>query len=108
MRILRDRGATAAACGTDSLALGALSVLYESPVEGFHPAESIVGFDDSPVAAALGFSSVIQPVEEVAPLLVSQLISELEDDVEPCDRRVVLPSVLRARVGPGLPVRLRS
>jgi len=108
MRVLRDRGVTAAACGTDSLALGALSVLYESPVEGFAPAESIVGFDDSPVAAALGFSSVVQPVEQVAPLLVSQLISELEDDVQPCERRVVLPSVLRARLGPGLPVRLRS
>ena len=107
MRILRDRGATAASCGTDSLALGALSVLYESPVAGFEPAESIMGFDDSPVAAALGFSSVVQPIEQVASLLVAQLISELEDDVEMCERHVVLPSVLRARLGRGLPVRLR-
>ena len=107
MRVLRDRGVTAASCGTDSLALGALSVLYESPVERLRPAESIVGFDDSPVAAALGFSSVVQPVEQVASLLVAQLISELEDDVETCERHVVLPSVLRARLGRGLPVRLR-
>ncbi len=106
MRVLRERGITAAVCGTDSLALGALSVLYESPVEGFAPAESIVGFDDSPVASALGFSSVAQPVEQVASLLVTQLISELEDDVEQCERRVLLPSVLRVRLGRGLPVRL--
>jgi hypothetical protein len=49
----------------------------------------------------------VQPVEQVASLLVSQLISELEDDVEPCERRVLLPSRLRARLGRGLPVRLR-
>ncbi len=107
MRVLRDRGCTAASCGTDSLALGALGMLYESPVSGFAPAESVVGFDDSPVSAALGYSSVVQPVEQVAALLVAQLISELEDSVEMCERHVVLPSVLRARLGRGLPVRLR-
>jgi DNA-binding LacI/PurR family transcriptional regulator len=107
MRVLRDRGATAVSCGTDSLALGALSVLYESPEGGFAPAESVVGFDDSPVSAALGFSSVVQPVEQVAALLVEQLIGELEDSVETCERHIVLPSVLRARLGRGLPVRLR-
>jgi DNA-binding LacI/PurR family transcriptional regulator len=106
MRVLRDRGVTAAACGTDSLALGALSVLYESPVEGYSPAESVVGFDDSPVASALGFSSVVQPVEQVASLLVAQLIGELEDSVEQGERRVLLPSVLRPRLGRNLPVRL--
>lgn len=107
MRVLRDRGVTAVSCGTDSLALGALSVLYESPESGFAPAESVVGFDDSPVSAALGFSSVVQPVEQVAALLVEQLIGVLEDSVETCERHVVLPSVLRARFGRGLPVRLR-
>jgi len=106
MRTLRERGATAAACGTDSLALGALSVLYESPVKGFPPAESVVGFDDSPVAAALGFSSVIQPVEQVAPLLVNQLLVELDDGGDSCERQVILPSMLHLRQGRQLPVQL--
>jgi len=105
MRLLRDRGATAAACGTDSIALGALSVLYESPIEGFLPAESVLGFDDSPVAAALGFSSVSQPVERVASILVGQLIAVL-DEVSLDAPQVILPSVLHARTGRGLPVRL--
>ncbi len=106
MTVLRDRGVTAVACGTDSLALGALSVLYENPVEGFTPAESVLGFDDTPVASALGFSSVAQPIEEVAALLVKQLIAELEEKDEACERHVILPSVFMPRKGRDLAVRL--
>lgn len=106
MQVIRKRGATAAVCGTDSIALGALSVLYESPVAGFSPARSILGYDDSPVADALGISSVFQPVEEVAPLIVAQLMSELDEDVEPCQKRIIIPSQLHTREGLTLPVHM--
>jgi DNA-binding LacI/PurR family transcriptional regulator len=106
MHVLRERGVTAAVCGTDSLALGALSVLYESPVAGFLPAQSIIGYDDSPVAEALGISSVFQPVEQVAPLIVSQMIGELDETDELCERHVLIPSQLHVREGRTLPGRL--
>ncbi len=106
MQVLRARGATAAVCGTDSLALGALSVLYESQVDGFLPAQSIIGYDDSPVAEALGISSVFQPVEQVAPLIVAQLIAELENVGGPVERHTLIPSTLHVRQGRALPVRL--
>jgi len=106
MQLLRTLGVTAVACGTDSLALGALSALYEAPLEGFAPAESVVGFDNTPVAAALGFASVIQPVEQVAPLLVNQLLMELGDGGSECERQVILPSTLYVRSGRQLPMQL--
>ena len=106
MQLLRERGVTGVCCGTDSLALGALSALYESPVEHFAPAESIVGFDNTPVSAALGFASVVQPVEQVAPLLVNQLLMVLGDGVSDCERRVILPSSLYVRSGRQLSVKL--
>lgn len=57
---LLDQGVTfdAIVCASDSLALGAFMVLAQSV--------PIVGFDDTPVAKALGLSSVRQPVGEVA------------------------------------------
>lgn len=57
---LLDRGerVDGLVCASDSLALGAFMVLDRSV--------PIVGFDDTPVAKALGLSSVRQPVSEVA------------------------------------------
>lgn len=97
MKVLRKRGVTAVVCGTDSLALGAYSVLHESSEDGFALSQTIIGYDDSPVAEALGISSVFQPVEQVAPLIVSQLIGELEDPDEPRDRQILIPSELHVR-----------
>ncbi len=51
-------GVDAVACASDSLALGALMA-----TAGRIP---VVGYDNTPVAASIGFSSVEQPLEEVA------------------------------------------
>jgi DNA-binding LacI/PurR family transcriptional regulator len=48
----------AVVCASDSLALGATLALG--------PDVPVVGFDDTPIARALGFSSVSQPLDEVA------------------------------------------
>ncbi len=68
-RRLLDGGAGTAAtgfvCASDSLALGALGAVHE---RGLRPGADIgvVGFDDTPVAAAVGLSSVAQPVAAAA------------------------------------------
>ena len=51
-------GVDAVACASDSLALGALMA-----TAGRIP---VVGYDNTPVAASIGFSSVEQPLDEVA------------------------------------------
>lgn len=57
--------ATGFVCASDSLALGALAAVRE---RGLRPGADIgvVGFDDTPVAAAVGLSSVAQPVAAAA------------------------------------------
>jgi DNA-binding LacI/PurR family transcriptional regulator len=54
-------------CASDSLALGALMVLGSSV--------PIVGYDNTPVAAAVGLSSVEQPLERVAAAALDLLLS---------------------------------
>lgn len=83
--LLASRGATAMVCSSDSLALGAMEKLREAQPGAFlsgQPAgpagrAAIVGFDDTPVAAALGLSSVAQPVEEAARHIIGLLTHEL-------------------------------
>lgn len=53
-------------CASDSLAIAARMALG--------PGVPIVGFDDTPVARALGFSSVAQPLDEVAEGVLELLI----------------------------------
>lgn len=79
-RLLLDRGATAVVCASDSLALGASEQFRAS---GTPPA--VIGFDDTPVAAALGLSSVAQPVEEAARDVVEIMRDVLDG---PADRQV--------------------
>ncbi len=57
--VLRERGASAVVCASDTLALGVHS-------SGAFDIHHIVGFDDTPVARALGMNSVSQPVDEAA------------------------------------------
>lgn len=68
--VLQQRGVTAVVCGSDAMAMGALSVFGHA--DGHAP---IVGFDDTPVAQAMGLSSVAQPVEEAAQLAVDLALS---------------------------------
>jgi DNA-binding LacI/PurR family transcriptional regulator len=67
-RELMDR-VTALVCSSDSLALGALRVVGDKPV---------IGFDDTPVAQAVGLSSVAQPLPDAARHCV-RLLAELLD-----------------------------
>jgi DNA-binding LacI/PurR family transcriptional regulator len=62
--LLVSRGATAIVCSSDSLALGAAGEIRHLRTGAARPA--VVGFDNTPVAAALGLSSVAQPVEDAA------------------------------------------
>ncbi|GAA3834462.1 LacI family DNA-binding transcriptional regulator [Sphaerisporangium flaviroseum] len=65
----RDRPVTALVCVSDSLALGALQA-----GRGI----AVIGFDDTPVARAVGLTSVSQPLSEVATRCVSLLTRALD------------------------------
>ncbi len=74
-RTLLSRGCEALVCASDSLAAGALSLLRQhgyadTPVR-------VIGFDGTPVARALGLSSIAQPVEKAAEDLIGYLLDEL-------------------------------
>lgn len=60
---------TAFVCASDSLALGVVAELRDRGL----PWDSVIGFDDSPVAAFMGLSSVRQPIAEVAAACVAHL-----------------------------------
>jgi len=69
---------TAFVCASDSLALGALvtsRALGRSTESGEVPA--VVGFDDTPVARAIGLSSIAQPLTEAAERAFALLLAEI-------------------------------
>jgi DNA-binding LacI/PurR family transcriptional regulator len=65
---------TALVCASDSLALGALGTGDRSRPG----APAVIGFDDTPVAQAIGMSSVSQPLAEVAGRCIDLLIHRLD------------------------------
>jgi DNA-binding LacI/PurR family transcriptional regulator len=81
-RLLADAHPTAIVAASDSLALGALTVARRNRV-------AVVGFDDTPVAAAVGLSSVAQPLTAAARAAVDLLLSQL-DPADPVPERQVL------------------
>lgn len=68
---------TALVCASDSLALGALQA-----VRDLTPTVAVTGFDDTPVAAAVGLTSVSQPLRQAATHCV-ELLTGLLDGVGP-------------------------
>jgi DNA-binding LacI/PurR family transcriptional regulator len=70
-RSLQAQGATALVCGSDTLAFGAVTALRRAGA-----LLPVIGFDDTPVARALGISSVAQPVEAAAQRLVETLLGQ--------------------------------
>ncbi|GAA2836179.1 LacI family DNA-binding transcriptional regulator [Nonomuraea rubra] len=86
-RELVERGATALVCVSDSVALGALQVIPD-----------VVGFDDTPVAAAVGLTSLSQPLTEAAARCVDLLTSRLSD--RPAVSHVLLTPSLVIRKEP--------
>ena len=99
-RELFDRGATALVCASDSLAIGAVAAWRQVAAEGAGT-PPVIGFDDTPVAAALGLSSVRQPIEQVAEQLIALLLRRLAPssgaDTAGAPEHVLLPSTLVVR-----------
>jgi LacI family transcriptional regulator len=95
---LLDDGATAFACASDTLAIGALHALHE---RGMRPGvdAGVVGFDDSLGAHVTwpGLTSVRQPLERVAVEIVELLHSllSLRPVDQPC--RMLEPSLVVRR-----------
>jgi DNA-binding LacI/PurR family transcriptional regulator len=84
-RVLADAAPTAVVCASDSLALGALTVgrTRETPL-------AVVGFDDTPVAAAVGLTSVAQPLTEAAHRALDLLLDQLDGTGGTRSRQVLL------------------
>lgn len=86
---------TAVFCASDEMAIGALWGATDAGLSV--PADlSVVGFDDQPVAEAVGLTTVHQPVAEMA----SRAASMVLDRMGKADRgraRVALPTELRVR-----------
>lgn len=92
MHRLLEAGATAIVCTSDTLALGAASAALKVGI-----ALPVIGFDDTPTAAALGMSSVAQPLEEAAVAILEALVAILTDRaVEPRTTLLEPDLVLRA------------
>lgn len=66
-------------CASDSLALGATMAAQAAGLARL----PIVGFDNTPVAAAVGLSSIEQPLDEVVAAALTLLFGEHGDDVRP-------------------------
>jgi DNA-binding LacI/PurR family transcriptional regulator len=98
LRALVDSGARvdAVVAASDSLALGALLAVPATV--------PVVGYDNTPVAAAVGLSSVEQPLDEVAAGALDLLLGEQGDEV--VDRNA--PGARHRLVTPRLVLRERS
>jgi DNA-binding LacI/PurR family transcriptional regulator len=100
-RLLGTAGPTAFVCASDSLALGVLSTARSLAAAATGGQPAVVGFDDTPVARAVGLSSVAQPLTEAAgrafDLLLDQLDSRSGSTGDPADRNVLLSPSLVVR-----------
>jgi DNA-binding LacI/PurR family transcriptional regulator len=109
-RVLERTEATAFVCASDTLALGALAATRTGPDPTSPSTCAVVGFDDTPVARAVGLSSVAQPLHEAAGwalrLLLEQLTSAQSGETPsaPPDQHVLLDPSLVARASSVVPV----
>jgi DNA-binding LacI/PurR family transcriptional regulator len=76
-------------CASDTLALGAHRAALAAAGSG-RPA-TVVGFDATPVATALGLVSVAQPIDQVAHLCIDLLTSRFESPDRPAQGLLVAP-----------------
>jgi DNA-binding LacI/PurR family transcriptional regulator len=96
----RPESPTAIVAATDTLAVGVLQAIRDrSLVPGRDVA--VVGFDDTPTAAALDLSSVRQPIEAVARAMVRALLPYLStarttESAEPTGQLLLPALVVRA------------
>ncbi|RYB89576.1 LacI family transcriptional regulator [Nocardioides glacieisoli] len=78
-------------CASDTLALGAHRAAVAAAGGG--TPTTVVGFDATPVAAALGLVSVAQPIDQAAHLCIDLLTARFESPDRPA-RGVLVPPVL--------------
>ncbi len=96
------RPPTGIVCVSDSMAIGALRAIEDRGLSAGRDV-SVVGFDDSPIAAVLrpGLSSVRQPIESVAHELIDVLLAELSERGRAPARQLLAPRlVVRESSGP--------
>lgn len=91
--LLEHSRPTALVCASDSLALGALHATRATDAP-----PAVVGFDDTPVATALGLTSVAQPLAEAADRALGLLLRRLDGGAGPVpDPHVLLTPYLVVR-----------
>lgn len=103
--LLDDCDPTALVCASDTLAVGAL---LEAGTRGLRVGRdlSVTGFDDTPAAWALDFTSVSQPLVEAARRCVRSLADSLADGpARPVDPPVLLDPAVAWRPSVGPPAR---
>lgn len=81
---------TAFVTATDTLAVGVVSAVHRWGLEVGRDV-AIVGFDDTPTAAALDLSSIRQPIELVGRRVMAAL---LDPDALPADQRLLDPQLV--------------
>jgi DNA-binding LacI/PurR family transcriptional regulator len=96
--LVEHQGATALVCVSDGLALGALAMARDRASRG-EPLVPVIGFDDSPAAAAMGLTTVGQPLRDAAATCVRLLTDCLNNagDGSAAQHHVLLPPRLVVR-----------
>jgi LacI family transcriptional regulator, repressor for deo operon, udp, cdd, tsx, nupC, and nupG len=95
MSALLGRRPSAVFCASDEMAIGAIQAITEA---GSKVPEdiSVVGFDDQPVAAAIGLTTIHQPVSEQAAQAAVMVLARVGDRSAPV-MKVEMPTRLRCR-----------
>lgn len=98
VELVHDHAADALVCASDTLALGALGMVRDRVSRGGDRIP-VIGFDDSPSAAAMGLTTVAQPLREAAATCVELLTSFLDrpSDDSAAEHQVLLPPRLVVR-----------
>ena len=107
-RLLEQASPTAFVCASDYLALGTLAATRSGAALRSPSTYAVVGFDDTPVARAVGLSSVAQPLSEAARQALSLLLDQLSRTRRPGsvwdDHHVLLNPSLVVRASSTAPV----
>lgn len=85
----RPAGPTALVCASDSLALGAWQA-----GKGLDRRPAVIGFDDTPVARAVGLTTVAQPLAEVAEACIRMLTAVLDGGGSPPEQVLLAPHLV--------------
>jgi DNA-binding LacI/PurR family transcriptional regulator len=94
-RLARADRPTALVCASDSLAVGALRAARTAGVD-----LAVIGFDDTPVAQAVGLTSVSQPLAEAAARCVDLVARQLDGgEATPAEQVLLQPDLIVRQSG---------